>query len=218
MNLEVSVTEAMSAPVKTVGLDTTLYEVANTLKEHGIGCLIALNDLQKPVGIITEKDLVLNVVARNLKSKEITVREIISSKKLISISPKSTVMDAAKKMDELTVKRLPVIDGDKLFGIITVSDITKVSPELFNLLLEASIIHNNENEYDFVKKEEMTGICEVCGAHDSVNFVNGKYVCRNCLESGFQSKEEEMNEYEKYSENYEDYEDYEEYQNEDLKE
>ncbi|MBP2144034.1 CBS domain-containing protein [Methanococcus voltae] len=218
MNLEVSVTEAMSAPVKTVGLDTTLYEVANTLKEHGIGCLIALNDLQKPVGIITEKDLVLNVVARNLKSKEITVREIISSKKLISISPRSTVMDAAKKMDELTVKRLPVIDGDKLLGIITVSDITKVSPELFNLLLEASIIHTNENEYDFVKKEEMNGICEVCGAQDSVNFVNGKYVCRNCLESGFQSKEEEMNEYEKYSENYEDYEEYEEYQNEDLKE
>ncbi|MCS3901532.1 CBS domain-containing protein [Methanococcus voltae] len=218
MNLEVSVTEAMSAPVKTVKLDTTLYEVANTLKEHGIGCLIALNDLEKPVGIITEKDLVLNVVARNLKSKEITVRDIISSKKLISISPRSTVMDAAKKMDELTVKRLPVIDGDKLFGIITVSDITKVSPELFNLLLEASIIHENENEYDFVKKDEINGICEICGAQDSVNCINGKYICRHCMDSGYSSKEEDMNEYDKYAENYEDYEDYEEYQNEDMKE
>ena len=72
--------------------------MANILKDKGIGCLVVVNESKKPVGIVTERDLALGVVSRNLKSKEVLVREIVSSK-LISISPKSTLMDAARKMD-----------------------------------------------------------------------------------------------------------------------
>ena len=87
-------------------MDTTAYDVANILKEKGIGCLVVLNDAGKPVSIITERDLALGVASRNLKSKEVIVEEIASSK-LISIAPKSTLMDAARKMDLENVKRLP---------------------------------------------------------------------------------------------------------------
>ncbi|MBA2847148.1 CBS domain-containing protein [Methanococcus maripaludis] len=179
MNLELSVTEAMSTPVATVTLDTTAYDVANILKDKGIGCLVVLNDAGKPVGIITERDLALGVVSRNLKSKEVIVEEI-SSSKLIAIAPKSTLMDAARKMDTENVKRLPVIDGDELLGIVTVSDITKLSPELFSIMVETNEIHNSE--YPYSKNEEIEGICEICGSTDRVNYINGRYICKNCNE------------------------------------
>ena len=73
MEINVSVSEAMSSPVETVNLNTTCYDAANILRTKGIGCLIVVNDLLKPVGIITERDLVLKIVARNLKSKEVLI-------------------------------------------------------------------------------------------------------------------------------------------------
>jgi len=188
MNLELSVSEAMSTPVATVTLETTAYDVANILKDKGIGCLVVVNESKKPVGIVTERDLALGVVSRNLKSKEVLVREIVSSK-LISISPKSTLMDAARKMDAENVKRLPVIEGDELLGIVTVSDITKVSPELFNIMVETTEIHSGD--YGYPKEEVIEGICEICGSPNSVNYINGRYICKNCNEDSEGDEEEE---------------------------
>jgi CBS domain-containing protein len=187
MEINVSVSEAMSSPVETVNLNTTCYDAANILRTKGIGCLIVVNDLLKPVGIITERDLVLKIVARNLKSKEVLIKDIVSPK-LICISPKATLMDAAKIMAEKNIKRLPVIENDKLLGIITVSDITTISPKLFDIMIEVSNIRGEE-EYQppMGKEEEYTeGICEICGSQGRVRYVDGRYVCDNCLEEGYE--------------------------------
>ena len=183
MEINVSVSEAMSSPVETVNLNTTAYDAANILKTKGIGCLVVVNDLMKPVGLITEKDLVLKIVARNLKSKEVLVKEIVSPK-LIYISPRATLMDAAKIMAEKNIKRLPVIENDELLGIITVSDITTISPKLFDIKVEVSNIRG-EGDYQTIisKEEEYTeGICEICGSQGRVRYIDGRYVCDNCVD------------------------------------
>lgn len=183
MDVNITIKEAMSTPVETVNLNTSVYEAANILKNKGIGCLIVVNDLLKPVGIITERDMVAKVVARNLKSKEVLVKEVVSPK-LITISPKATLMDAAKTMAEKNIKRLPVIENEELLGIITVSDIASVSPELFDIMIEASRIEDKSYPYSAKPYENIDGICEICGSQGNVRFVNGKYLCDNCIDEG----------------------------------
>ncbi|AEH06847.1 CBS domain-containing protein [Methanothermococcus okinawensis] len=184
MELNISVSEAMSSPVETVNLNATAYDAANILKTKGIGCLVVVNDLMKPVGLITERDFVLKIVARNLKSKEVLVKDIASTK-LIYVSPKATLMDAAKIMAEKKIKRLPVIENDELLGIITVSDITSISPKLFDIIVEFSNIKGAGNTYQANTTNEdeyIEGICEVCGAQGRVRYINGRYICDNCLD------------------------------------
>ena len=131
----------------------------------------------RPVGIITEKDLVHKVVARNLKSKEVLIKDIVSQK-LISISPKATIIEAAKLMGRKNIKRLPVIENGKLLGIITVSDITSVSPKIFEIMIEVSKIREEE---DYPKEQEsIYGICEVCGSQGRLKYINGRYLCESC--------------------------------------
>ena len=106
MEFDITVSEVMSTPVETVKLNATAYDAANILKNRDIGCLVVVDDAMRPVGIITEKDLVHKVVARNLKSKEVLIKDIVSQK-LISISPKATIIEAEKLMAKKNIKRLP---------------------------------------------------------------------------------------------------------------
>lgn len=185
MDLNVSVGEVMSSPVETVRLSTTCYDAANILKNKNIGCVVVVDDLLKPVGIITERDLVLKIVAKNLKSKEVLVGDIVV-KKLISISPKSTLMDAAKLMSEKNIKRLPVIEGEELLGIITVSDIAKISPDLFDIMAEWIKINEKEDINGTVEGDYVNGICEVCGSEGKVRYIEGKYICDNCVDEYYE--------------------------------
>jgi len=180
MEFDISVSEVMSTPVETVKLNATAYDAANILKNKKIGCLVVVNDAMEPVGLITEKDLVHKVVARNLKSKEVLIKDIVSPK-LISISPKATIIEAAKLMAKKNIKRLPVIENGKLLGIITVSDITSVSPKIFEIMMEVSKIRNKE---DYPKEHGyIYGVCEVCGNQGRLKCINGKYVCENCIDN-----------------------------------
>ncbi|MBW9222378.1 CBS domain-containing protein [Methanothermococcus sp. SCGC AD-155-C09] len=183
MEFNIGVSEVMSTPVETVKLDATAYDAANILKTKKIGCVVVVaDDSMKPVGLITEKDLVLKIVARNLKSKEVLIKDIVSPK-LISISPKATIMDAAKLMAKKNIKRLPVIENDELLGIITVSDIVTISPKLFDIMMEASSIKGDEDYMDYpMDYEYLYGICETCGSQGRVRYIDGKYVCDNCID------------------------------------
>jgi CBS domain-containing protein len=179
-NMEVNmfVSDAMSTPVITVDVDTTVYDVANIMKDNNIGCVVVVEKDSKPLGIVTERDLVINIVAKNLKPKDVLVRDIMSTK-LVTISPTATLMDAAKKMAEKNVKRLPVVEGEKLLGIITVSDIAKISPKIFEIMYEISKM---SVEVPYRGDEYIEGICEVCGSQGPVRLINGRYVCDNCID------------------------------------
>ncbi|ABR56215.1 CBS domain-containing protein [Methanococcus aeolicus] len=187
MEINLRVSEVMNTPVETVSLDATCYEVANILKVKDIGALTIVGGMSKPVGIITETDMLKNIVAKNLRSKDVLVKEI-ASLKLISISPNDSIMDAAELMAKKNIKRLPVIENDELLGIITVSDIISISPKLFEIMKEASKIEDTYDEADnYVNTYEETtttteGICEVCGYHGNVHYINGQYICDDCLE------------------------------------
>ena len=180
MEFDITVSEVMSTPVETIKLNATAYDAANILKNKKIGCLVVVNDGMEPVGLITEKDLVQKVVAKNLKSKEVLIKDIVSPK-LISISPKATIIEAAKLMARKNIKRLPVVENGKVIGIITVSDIVSVSPKIFEIMIEVSKIRDEE---DYPKEHGyLYGVCELCGNQGRLKCVNGRYLCESCRDN-----------------------------------
>lgn len=108
-------------PPDKIDSNLTVTAAAIIMRQTSRSILIVVED-GKPIGIVTETDLVRRVIGENLVPTEIKVREIMSTP-LITIDSKSTVLDAAKKIQKYGIRGLPVMDNDKIAGMFTVTDI-----------------------------------------------------------------------------------------------
>jgi CBS domain-containing protein len=121
------VRHVMNRKVVTAKLNTTLREAAAVMSKLNIGSLIIVED-EKISGIITSTDI-LKAIA-NGKDAETTLVEEVMSKPVIVIDPDKKVEEAVNIMLEHKIKKLPVVEEDKLIGIITASDIIAIEPKL----------------------------------------------------------------------------------------
>ena len=128
----VLVRDIMSKNVKVVRPDTTAQEVVATMNKFNIGSIIVVQS-ERPVGIITLRDVVAKVVVQCLAPRALTARQIMTSP-LVTISESATVEEAARLMAQKKVKTLPVMDKDKLAGVLTFTDIIFEVPNMLSLL------------------------------------------------------------------------------------
>lgn len=122
------VKDIMKTDVKTIGPGSSVQTAAEKMDEHGIGCLIVI-EKDKMSGIITERDIIIRLVSKDLKASNTKISEIMSTE-MVMIGPEKDVTEAAQIMTDRKIKKLPVIDGDSLVGILTLADICAVQPEL----------------------------------------------------------------------------------------
>jgi len=113
----------MKKNVITVDPEDSLKKGVNLLSEKNIGCLVVA-EKGKPVGIVTERDILKRVVASNLNTEKVKVKDIMT-KSIISLDPKNTVEEAAHLLEKKGIKKLPIIENGKLVGIVTMTDIMK---------------------------------------------------------------------------------------------
>ncbi|MEO2074917.1 MAG: CBS domain-containing protein [Bacillus sp. (in: firmicutes)] len=111
--------DIMTDNVECCTLLDNMYEVALKMKELNVGA-IPIVDQEKVVGMITDRDIVVRGVAE--KHPGSTKVEDIMSNNLVTVSPDSTSKEAAKLMAEHQIRRLPVVEGDKLIGIVSLGD------------------------------------------------------------------------------------------------
>jgi len=117
------VREAMSTDVVTVNSDADLRSAAKTMLQHGVGSAIVTHQ-DNPVGIITETDALKAGAVTNRPFAKIPVRKIMSHP-LRTTRPTATVRAAVSKMQGESLKKLAVVDGMDLVGIITITDIIR---------------------------------------------------------------------------------------------
>ncbi len=118
------VTEIMTeAPIDTIERGLTVAFAANVMKERARGSLVVV-DGGKPIGIITERDLVRRVLAEN-KSPSATKIGDVMSEPLISVGPEATISSVANVMYKNGIRRLPVIEGGRLLGMVTSTDLAR---------------------------------------------------------------------------------------------
>ena len=115
------VADIMTADVKTASVDDTFADVARLLHDNGISSVIVKDD-DAPAGIVTERDLV-NVVADGLDPREVRVGERMT-RNLDTVEPRTDITEAAEHMARLRIRHLPVVDGGRLVGIISIRDLT----------------------------------------------------------------------------------------------
>jgi len=128
------VRDIMTRNIKTVRPDDTALDAVRKMNKFRIGSVIVVNS-GRPVGIITERNILQEIVEprhdpATMKAKDIMTRP------LITIDPHTAVDEAAKIMATNTIKTLPVVDKDKILGIVTSSDIVRNSPTQLSILDE----------------------------------------------------------------------------------
>jgi len=178
---EMLVKDIMSSPVVTADDGTTASEVARLMEKHKVGCVIINDKSGRPIGIITERDLVVRVVAKNLYPGEIKAEDIMS-RPLVTISSEETLSNAAREMSRLNIRRLGVMYKGKLVGIISSRDILAVTPELIEIMQEKARIENQSimEEHEGFSS---AGYCDSCGEwSDDLREIDGSFLCEECRE------------------------------------
>ena len=122
------VSKFMTKTVLTANFDQTIQSVCQIMHENHIGSVVIVKremDGNKPLGIVTERDIIRKIGSVELFTTQTAIRELMSNN-VISIKPHNTISDATRIMHGNNIRRLPVIDDDgKMVGIITDKDVLK---------------------------------------------------------------------------------------------
>jgi CBS domain-containing protein len=120
-----TIEETMIKGVVTLQEDVSVYEAVKLMNENRIGCLVVLQYGQV-VGIVTERDMLERVLEKCRNPKETRVTEIMT-KRVIVGTPEMRLDEAAKLMFENRVKKLPIVEGNHLVGLITLTDLARIA-------------------------------------------------------------------------------------------
>jgi CBS domain-containing protein len=174
------VKDVMSSPATIIEENASANRVATLMDKNEVGCIIVTTKDGKPIGIITERDLVVRVLAKNVEPGSLKAKEVMTAP-LINIEPDATVTDAARRMSRLNVRRLGVMYKERLVGIISSKDILGVMPELLETIQEKTLIESeNRIEESETESRPFSGYCDRCGVwSDNLVQVNGEFLCED---------------------------------------
>ncbi len=175
------VKDVMTSPVITINEDGIVYEAAKLMDKNDLGCIVVTDKKSKPVGIITERDLITRVLSKNLLSSKVKAKKVMTSP-LLTIDPDEPLVEAARKMSRLNVRRLGVIYKGSLAGLVSSKDILAVTPELLETIQErAKIDKEPAPEEEAPEPRPLTGYCDHCGRwSDALKEDEGQLLCEEC--------------------------------------
>ena len=117
-----TVRDAMTDSVRTVTPSQPVTEAASMMKQEDVGALPVVEDDGRLAGMITDRDIVVRAVAEGKDPSTVTVGDI-ATKDVVSVDPDYDLDDALQLMAQHQVRRLPVVDGGRLVGVLAQADI-----------------------------------------------------------------------------------------------
>jgi CBS domain-containing protein len=122
-----SVKEVMTRDVRACEPNATVAEAAKVMVQEDVGPVPIVED-GRLVGIVTDRDIVVRVVAEGRDPNATTVGEIASTE-LVTVSPGDNLDEALNLLAKRQVRRLPVVEGDRLVGIVAQADIARLGKD-----------------------------------------------------------------------------------------
>jgi len=117
--------DAMTRQVITCSRDDSLEQAARQMWEHDVGCLVVVDDAQRPVGMLTDRDIVVSAYVRAAALSTHKV-ETAMSPRVITCFPGTRMQDVEQLMKDNRVRRIPVVDSDGcLLGIVGLGDLVR---------------------------------------------------------------------------------------------
>ncbi len=160
MVVGIRVEEIMHKGIITVDKSASVTEAARVMARAGVGGLI-VTDINGPVGIITEGDIIRRVLAEGKDPKKTRVEEVMSAP-LKTVGRKTDLETVAEKMRDYNVDRLPVTGEDgRIIGIITERDLVRTEPDLILITREKRVLESIRGQRP--AELRYSGVCESCG-------------------------------------------------------
>lgn len=184
----VKVGDIMTRNFVSVKPDTSLIECAREMIKSHVGSLV-VKESQSLRGLLTERDIVWAVVKKQDLSK-IKANDIMT-RRVVTINPSRDIYEATLKMRSAKVRILPVVVKDKVIGVVTIKDILKLEPSLFDIALESFRIRE-ENVKLGRRKAALSGEgetwikegeCSECGIYGLLYNIDGKLLCESCKDT-----------------------------------
>jgi CBS domain-containing protein len=173
------VKDVMSSPVVTADEDETSNNIASAMDKDDLGCVIVTNKAGKSIGIITERDLAIRVIAKNAKPDTVKAKDIMTTP-LATIEPEATISEAARRMNRLDIRRLGVFYKGNLVGIVSSKDLLGVMPELIEIMQERTRIEGPSSSEE-TEETPQSGYCDRCNVYsENLKDRNGQNICDEC--------------------------------------
>ncbi len=173
------VKDIMNSPVIALSSNATVNEIAKMMSEMRIGSIIITEDGKpdgKPLGMVTDWDIVSKAAVRDEKPSRIRASDIMQD--LITIDSEASITDAARLLRKHNVKRLGVTYKDKVIGVISSSDVIAVMPELIDVVSEKAAMLRGELGRS---PTLISGYCDECEEwSDYLAYLDGRFLCDEC--------------------------------------
>lgn len=176
------VSDAMTQQPIFVDPEATILNCAQLMRSNDVGSLLVKKG-DKVIGICTEDDIIKKVIAEAKDTEAVRIKEIIDTN-VKTIEPDKDIFDALMRMRDFDIKRLPVVKDGRFVGLLTLKDILKIEPQLFDMLVE-SIELREEKSKPIKNPSPDEGICQICGSYAAELEKNddGVLTCENCKEN-----------------------------------
>lgn len=148
-----SVRDVMTNKPVAVDPNCSIIDAAKIMHTHNVNSLVITKN-KEAIGIVTDEDFVRKIIA---KGSDFTKKKVsdLMQKKLITISPNHDIYNALTIMRDNNIRQLPVLDRKKMIGFLTMKDILKIEPELFDIIVEKYELREETRKPIFsIKTEE----------------------------------------------------------------
>ena len=179
---KIAVGDIMTRNLVTVKPSSDLHFCARELVKQRVNTLL-ISENKRLIGILTARDILWAIMKQpKLNLKEINVVDI-ATRKVAVIKPSADMGQAFQKMKKFGFRRLPVLTRGELVGILTLKDILKVEPTLYQEIGELSnvreVMHKMQH---YSNPQEAEGLCDECGSLSNLLKIEERLLCVDCRE------------------------------------
>lgn len=184
MKIGVKVGDIMTRNFFSVKPETSILDCAKSMVKKRVGSLI-LKEGDELKGIITEGDIIWAMTKKSKKELSKVKASEIAPKKLVTINPSADLYQALQKMKKTKYRWLPVTINKNIIGFLTLKDVLRIEPGLFET---ASEIMQIREEGDKLKRRRVgeffkEGLCEECGDFGLLYKVDSRMICEACRDA-----------------------------------
>lgn len=137
--------DLMTPSPAIVDATTSVADIARRLRDDGIGAVVVCGEGERLQGMVTDRDIAVEVVATGRDASSMTAADLTSGRETVTIGADDDIREAVRTMSEHAVRRLPVIDGDRVIGVLSQADVARQADDAEVATLLRSISEAGDN-------------------------------------------------------------------------
>ncbi len=191
MEIGVKVGDIMTRNFTSVNPERSIKECARIMIKKRIGSLI-LKEEDRLKGLLTERDIIWAITKKPVEELGTIKAKDLAKKKITTIKPSADLYDALQKMKRSKYRWLPVVVKGNVIGFLTLKDILRVEPSLFEIAHSQGVFQIKEEKEKLRRRASRRdlrggwlkeGVCEECGNFNLLYKTDGRLICESCRDS-----------------------------------